>query len=245
MTTLLTDNGWVNRETGEDLGKWTNEADIVDLDDKIVVYRDVVANTLGGDDVLIGSSELEVGIKNFGTIQTVEGNDAITGNGGIAGIVNGRFGTITTGEDDDVITGSDALIGIENLGMIKTGDGNDIITGSGSSFGISNFGTIETGDGSDTIDAFSGGFSGFGTINLGPGGDLIKGFGEQIVDGGGDFDTAALGFNYDKDLISLGSTADTSIDITSSGKTMSFDNVEFFDFNSQTFTLEELQGMVT
>ena len=244
MTTLLTDNGWVNRETGEDLGKWTNEADIVDLDDKIVVYRDVVANTLGGDDVLIGTSELGVGIKNFGTIQTVEGKDTITGNGGIAGIVNGRFGTITTGEDDDDITGSDALIGIENLGLIKTGDGRDIITGSGSKSGISNFGTIETGDGSDTIDAFSGGFTGFGTINLGPDDDLIKGFGEQIVDGGDGYDTAALGFDYDEDRISLGSTADTSIDITFSGQTMSFDNVEGFDFNGQTFTLEQLQDVV-
>ena len=244
MTILLTDNGWVNRETGEDLGTWDNEADLVDLGDKIVVYRKFVVNALEGDDLIIGSSELGVGIKNFGTIQTVEGNDTITSNGGLAGIFNGRFGTITTGEDDDVITGSDALIGIENLGMIKTGGGNDIITGSGSEYGIFNFGMIETGDGSDTVDAFSGGFTGFGTINLGPGDDLIKGFGEQIVDGGDGYDTAALGFNYDKDRISLGSTADTSIDITFSGQTMSFDNVEGFDFNGQTLTFDQLKDVV-
>ena len=103
---------------------------------------------------------------------------------------------------------------------------------------------IETGDGSDTVDAFSGGFTGFGTINLGPGDDLMKGFGEQIVDGGDGYDTAALGFNYDEERISLGSTADTSIDITFSGQTMSFDNVEGFDFNGQTLTFDQLKDVV-
>ena len=242
MTTLLVDDGWINE--GGDFFPWTDNTDIVDEGDDILVEEEVVTNTLQGDDLIIGSSELGVGIKNFGTIQTVEGDDTITSNGGLVGIFNSRFGTITTGEDDDVITGSDALIGIGNRGLIKTGNLNDIIIGSGSEYGISNFGIIESGNGKDTIDALDGGFIGFGTINLGLDDDLIRGFGEQVVDGGDGFDTAALGFDYDQDRISFGSTADTSIDITFSGRTMSFDNVEEFDFNGQLFTLGELQDLV-
>ena len=243
MTTILTENSWINRDTGEDLGKWTNETDISDLGDKIVVYRKVITNTLEGDDTIIGTSERE-GINNFGTIQTMEGNDAITGKGEIAGIINNHSGTITTGEDNDTITGSDALIGIENLNLIKTEDGNDTIIGSGSISGISNLSIIETGDGSDTIDAFSGGFRGVGTINLGQGEDIIRGFGNQIVNGGDDNDTAELGLNFDEDLISLGSIDDNSIDITFNDQTMSFTNVERFDFNGQEFTPEELQNFI-
>ena len=75
---------------------------------------------------------------------------------------------------------------------------------------------------------------------MGPGDDLIKGFGEQIVDGGSDFDTAELGIDYDENLISSGSLPEIDIEIGG----MFFTDVEKFDFNGQEFSLEELQEVV-
>ena len=395
MTTILTEIGWED-ENGISLGTWTNRADLVNEDDRIVVATGVIANTLGGDDTIIGTSDFtplpsppapppgiqliensgitsrgtiktgngsdningtgvgfgignrgiietgngndningtgncvgifnsaldnlgiietgngndningtgSAGIVNFGTIKTGNGSDDINGTGDLAGetpdeipcapinfnsalvnigmidtgrgndniigtngesegIENRSTGTIKTGNGNDNIIGSGDIAGLTNLGTINTGNGKDQIigtnlTGSGEDIaGINNTGTIDTGKGNDIVDALTGGFASFGlipvpegdedvgTINLGQGKDLIRGFGEQIVDGGRGFDTAELGIDFDENLITFGSTGATSIDITFDSATMSFTDVELFDFNGQEFALEQLQDMV-
>ncbi len=219
MTTRLTETGWENVETVELLGTWTNQADLVDEGDEIIVDSDVTANTLAGADTIFGLNS----INNQGTIDTGDGNDIISAGGRDESLVN--EGTIETGFGNDAISGSTGGVGITNSGMIDTGDGHDTITGSGLnpqtiSIGIDNDGTIKTGNGRDTVDALTGGFSGDGTINLGDGDDLIRGFGNQIVDGGRDFDTAQFDFSSDEVDISL--ISDNSLVLAKSSEEMTF-----------------------
>lgn len=199
-------------------------------------------NTGTGNDSLSGDGY--IGILNRGTINTGTGDDSIFGRG-VAGINN--VSTINTGTSNDSIFGQ-GRSGIVNNGTINTGAGNDSISGQGTLSGITNGGIINTGGGNDTVDALTGGFSSGGTIDLGVGRDLIRGFGaqvvEQIVDGGRGFDTAELGIDFDENQITFGSTAPTSIDITFDSATMSFTDVESFDFNGQVFALEQLQDIV-
>ena len=170
-------------------------------------------------------------------VNTFEGDDSIIGTSELVGIVN--LGTIETSGGDDTITGTGGLVGITNFGSIITGDGDDIITGSGGVVGIDNFGMIETGGGDDLIV----GSTGSGVINLGQGDDLVRGVSGQFIDGGPGFDTTELGIDYDENLISIGVTGSTSIEVTSAGETTSFDNVELWDFNGQEFTLEQIQEL--
>jgi hypothetical protein len=274
MTTILTEIGWED-ENGNSLGTWTNRADLVDEGDEITVAENVTANSLAGNDIIIGTSTEEtvlpvppgfgipvIGIYNRGgSIDVDHGNDFISGTGnGIensVGILNIE-GSIEGNNGEDSIFG----IGTGNGGFgiyngdsnIDGGNGNDSISGTATSnssdsvtVGILNQGTINTGNGNDTVDALTGGFAAIdalGEIDLGSGRDLIKGCGEQIVDGGRGFDTSELGIDFDENLITFGSTAPTSIDITFDSATMSFTDVELFNFNGQEFSLEQLQDMV-
>ena len=237
-------------------------ANILGADDLIVGYGGTVAigifndgstiDTENGNDTIIGTGVLGI-FNDGGMIDTGHGNDSITGTGEFSsGIVNDG-GMIDTGHGNDLITGT-AIIGtgefssgiVNDGGMIDTGQGNDLIIGDGEFIGIDNGGMINTGEGNDIIAGTSSstgtrGFDGGGTIDLGQGDDLIRGFGDQIVNGGSDFDTAELGFDYNEEEIILGSTDDNSIEITFDGATMVFTNVELFDFNGDEFTLEELQ----
>jgi hypothetical protein len=213
-------------------------------------------NTNNGNDTITGTGFDGFFLSVSSSINTGSGNDDITGSGFAVGI-NSR-GTINTGNGDDTITGSaegppDDLFGSTGIsnssGTINTGAGNDTILASGNSVAISNSsGTINTGAGNDIIDALTGGFSdsdGSGRINLGRGDDLIRGFGDHQgnIDGGRGYDRAELGFDYDETLITFGSTNSTSIEITFDSATMSYTNIELFDFNGQTFSLESLQAM--
>lgn len=123
MTTLLTNNGWIN--ANDESFPWTNQTDVVNpegSEDNIVVNLDVEANSLGGDDIITDIDSI-FGIDNFGTINTGDGNDIIIGTGSIAGIQN--FGTINTGNGNDSITSTGGFIGISNESTITTGKGDD------------------------------------------------------------------------------------------------------------------------
>ncbi len=219
------------------------------------IYNTDTIKTGAGKDTIIGTGGLSDGFFGIynggGSIDTGAGKDTIIGIGTSTGIA---YGTIKTGDGNDTIKGNSTVDSIYNQGgivnvNINTGAGNDTIIGHNNSTssapGISNEGTvIDTGVGKDTVDALTGGFSGDGMIDLGVGRDLIRGFGEQIVDGGRGFDTAELGIDFEENQITLGSTAPTSIDITFDSATMSFTDVELFDFNGQEFALEQLQDMV-
>ena len=172
------------------------------------------------------------GIYNSGTIEMDNGNDKITG--------FAEFENLFGHEDEDDAIGSASAIAIADSSA-------DLFT---EVFGIYNSGTIEMGNGDDEItgigpDAFSG-FLGGGMIDLGKGNDIIDGFGEQTVFGGKGFDTAKFDFELDMS-ITLDTSSPNNINITANEViTMSFLDVEQFEFaNNETFTLEELQSMIT
>ncbi len=222
-----------------------------------------------GDDIISGSGFV-IGVGSRSKIDTGNGDDTIIASAdgivfnsdgtpselfGSTGIANSQ-GTIDTGNGDDTIIASGRVISISNNnGTINTGKGDDIIIANSEEdefFDVAIFnqsGTINTGKGNDVIDALTGGFSDFdgsGQINLGQGDDLVRGFGDHRgnVDGGRGYDIAELGFDYDETLITFGSVDSSSIDITFDSATMSFTNVEIFDFNGQEFSLEQLQAEV-
>lgn len=139
----------------------------------------------GGNDIIAGTIiNGDSGILILdGILDTGNGNDTVSGNGGINDIGNAGFGinnqdgTISTGNGNDVITGTGGNggiggAGILNFGIITTGNGNDAIIGSGL-YGIINYGTIMTGNGNDTITANGGIFNDGGKIATGSGNDIV------------------------------------------------------------------------
>src|SRR4028118_1776189 len=124
-------------------------------------------------DDIVPESGYDEQILNTGIVNTLAGNDRITGT---------------------VIEGAFPPYGFINEGILNTADGDDIITGviydpyaSSGGFNIINSGTLNTGEGDDLIDGSQGnygswGFSGInttGTLNAGGGDDTITGVGTQ------------------------------------------------------------------
>ena len=258
-------NDSITGGTGDTNFSGINNAGIIDTGDgndtitgagdSYGIYNTDTIKTGAGKDTITGSGGLSDGFFGIfnggGSIDTGAGKDTITGIGTSTGIA---YGAIDTGDGNDTIKGTSTFDSIYNQGgivnvNINMGAGSDTIIGQNNSTssapGISNEGTvIDMGAGKDTVDALTGGFGGSGSVDLGEGQDLIRGFGQQIVDGGRGFDTAELGIDFDENQITFGSTAPTSIDITFDSATMSFTDVEVFDFNGQEFALEQLQDMV-
>jgi hypothetical protein len=160
---------------------FTDEDDIVPESGVNQILNTGIANTLAGNDSIIGTS-----ISNFNNVG-----------------INNFFGFINTGDGDDTLIGTATGglgYGIQNYdgntdagGIINTGAGKDTIIATGSTYGIYNFNAIETGTGDDIIDtddghdiitgiANSADFGGIfntinGIINTGNGSDIITGIG--------------------------------------------------------------------
>ncbi|MCC0178124.1 hypothetical protein I4641_14155 [Waterburya agarophytonicola K14] len=247
---LIDDDAQLNTGNGNDT---INSSGFIAID----LGFNAQLNTGNGNDNLVGQGFDGFFLRVSSTINTGNGNDNIFGTGLAVGV--GSRGTIIMGKGDDIISGiatnpADNFFGstgVANfLGTIDTGEGNDIIFAKSNNVAISNrSGTINMGKGNDIIDALTGGFADFdgsGRISLGQGNDLIRGFGDHRgnVDGGHGYDRAELGFDYDENLITFGSTNSTSIDITFDSATMSFSNIEAFNFNGQEFSLAQLQNEV-
>ena len=149
--------------------KFTKKADKAISEKGWEVLEGVVINALAGNDIIKGTSSTDSGIGNYGTINTGDGKDTITG------------------------TGTGDFYGIGNDGTINTGAGNDIIKGTGTGYGILNTGTINTGAGNDIVDALEGGFDGDGTTYLDAGNDTLKGFGTGNFYGGAGTDKLFFG----------------------------------------------------
>jgi hypothetical protein len=129
-------------------------------------------------------------IFNTGIANTLAGNDILIGTGSTYGLVN--YGTLNTGDGMDIIIGTsgNGYIGINNASgaSIQTGDGNDTIISTGV---IYNGGSINTGNGNDSIIANQG-FNGLGSVSLGDGDDYIKSFGAGNFYGGSGNDILEL-----------------------------------------------------
>jgi hypothetical protein len=130
---------------------FTNKADIVPPLGIEEITNAGIANTIGGNDKITGTTTVTGdgiynGIENRGTINTDVGNDKITGIGTTPNTVpitnaidligiNNYGGTINIGTGDDEITGiatnAYSNIGIFNTanGVIDGGNGDDKITG--------------------------------------------------------------------------------------------------------------------
>jgi len=151
---------------------FTEQDDIVPASGVEEILNTGIANTLAGNDIIIGTKEMTTSdtsfqdrfssIFNSGTLNTADGNDIITG-------------TISGIEDSPDYY---SYYGIYNIGSICTGDGNDKIMGRGV-YGLVNYFTIATDNGNDTISGTGeGGAAGLytrETINTGDGDDIITG----------------------------------------------------------------------
>jgi hypothetical protein len=138
------------------------------------------------DDIVPGSGQIQ--ILNSYLVNTLAGNDQITGIGNDYGFKN--LGVLNTNDGDDIIIGSGegrgGGYGIYNIGTLNAGEGNDLITGVGLyTFnpyydGIYNIGTLNVGEGNDTITASANqdGIYNMGTLNTENGNDIITFYGE-------------------------------------------------------------------
>jgi hypothetical protein len=185
---------------------FTNEDDIVPASGVEEIVNTNIANTLAGNDIINSRSEgtsegLTYSFRNYGTLNTGEGNDILTGTlndsygFALSAVAIYNEGAIDTGDGNDIITGiieeaDQPSYAIFNIGgTIDTGDGNDIITGINQQrTGILNwYSNINTGDGDDTITGISnagngnGLYNDDGTINTGNGDDIITGTGSNGI----------------------------------------------------------------
>jgi hypothetical protein len=153
---------------------FTDQDDTVPPSGVEEILNNSIVNTLAGNDVITGTGF--TGIQTSSTLNTDDGNDIITGN--------------STGDGHGII----------NTGVINTGNGKDIITATAStiqySFALSNFSIIDTGEGNDTITGI--GITGTGNVGIynsnyiresypqiktGEGNDIITGIGDFINEG--------------------------------------------------------------
>src|SRR4028119_1360230 len=125
---------------------FTDQDDIVPQSGYAPILNTGIVNTLAGNDSITGSGIgndglFDYGFKNAGVLNTDDGNDTITGS-----VTYERFG-------------NNNGYNIINFDTLNTGEGNDIIDGSYLSngyavfSGIYNPGTLNTGEGDDTITA--------------------------------------------------------------------------------------------
>jgi hypothetical protein len=183
---------------------FTDEDDIVPLFEEDAIVNTDTANTLGGNDLITGTTitgSNNFGIWNSGTINTGAGHDIIIGicDENHPWIPNAAIrsdgGTINTDEGDDIIIGTsqtyDGIFIISGC-TINTGDGNDQIIGSaiGSGINVNSQSIIDTGNGNDAITGIgSHGVSNHFIINTGDGDDKITGIG--TIFNSGTMDTGA------------------------------------------------------
>jgi hypothetical protein len=149
------------------------------------------------DDIVPESGEAQILNSNNGysAVNTLAGNDRITGSGGnnyydVLGYGFKNEGVLNTDDGDDVITGITVenfssysnSYGLVNEGTLNTGRGNDEIFGFGYYIdtgyynGIYNSGTLNAGEGDDKITGYGNGEYGLfnnGTLNTEDGNDII------------------------------------------------------------------------
>jgi len=183
---------------------FTEQDDIVPASGMELIVNSAITNTLAGSDVITGRSEgtsegLTYSFRNFGTLNTGEGNDQLTGTlndpygFALTTVAIYNEGAIDTGNGNDIITAiiqeavmntSYAIFNIE--GTIDTGDGNDTIIGiTPKGTGILSWDSnINTGDGNDNIIGISTAEMGSGILNLGI---IDTGNSNDIITGTGNF----------------------------------------------------------
>jgi hypothetical protein len=117
---------------------FTDRADVVPASGVEEISNTGVANTLAGNDIVIGTKEITIdtppqnrfgSIFNSGTLNTADGSDIITGT-----INRQEIPFVHPDEDYDYYIFYENYYsayssGIYNIGSIYTGDGNDRITG--------------------------------------------------------------------------------------------------------------------
>jgi hypothetical protein len=176
---------------------FSEQDDVVPLSGTEEIVNTGIANALGGNDVITGSSEWEPGFFNTGIFNTDDGNDIITGiNTRFSfGIINSFDTILGTGQGNDTITSigfilnggridtgnaEDSIISqgtFINRGEVFLGDGNDLFTANvdilTGAYGIENYTIIDTGEGNDMITTTGGSIRNINFIGTGGGNDII------------------------------------------------------------------------
>jgi hypothetical protein len=154
--------------------KFTNQDDLAPASGTAEIVNSAVVDTLNGNDVITGNGQTLRQVLFYGSLTV--------------GVYNGSGGAISTGEGLDAIVGYGG-VGIFNdlTATIGTGNGNDTVSGCGCDYGkyskgILNSGKIATASGSDTIigNAYgesSVGISNSGSISTEDGDDNVVGSG--------------------------------------------------------------------
>jgi hypothetical protein len=238
---------------------FTDEDDIVPAFGEEEILNTGIANTLAGNDIILGTKQTSIdtpnqqvftSLFNSGTLNTADGDDIITGIishiesiGNYWAIYN--TGSIYTGNGNDKIMGS-GFYGIVNYSTIATDNGNDTIsgTGEGGAAGLYSQGNINSGDGDDIITGTnsSGGgygiFNGFGTPDEIANTTLDTGDGNDTITG-----TAAFGI-FNLAIINTGNGADSIICDASSndGNGYGFYNRGTINTGNGNDTITEISG---
>jgi hypothetical protein len=161
---------------------FTDEDDIVPASGvEQIVNTSIIVNTLAGNDIITGRGS-RFSFLNYGVLNTSDGDDILIGSRNLNEDPDlGGAGFYTYGGDftTDFFSGTKRYGGI-----IDTGNGNDIITGiakRGAGIVVTSLGTITTGNGNDTI---TGTATNTGirldngdTVDTGNGNDIITGTG--------------------------------------------------------------------
>jgi hypothetical protein len=187
---------------------FTEQDDIVPAFGVEEILNTGIANTIAGNDRIIGvsaagsgSSTFNSGIYNTGTLNTGNGNDILEGhsNGNRSGINNS--GNLNTGNGNDIITGTaynstgEYVFGFITSGSFYTGDGDDIITSVGS-IGLWHDGQYDRSTGS------------FNQFDTGEGNDIIIGVGSDM----GIFNSGSVILTRGGNDIIIGSGGSVGID---------------------------------
>ncbi len=152
---------------------FTDQDDIVPASGVEQILNTGVVNTLAGNDRITGTGSDyrdygDYGFENVGTLNTDDGNDTITGIAGGPYNFNAIFD-----------------FGISNSGTLNTARGDDVITGRGYIRGIVNSGIFNTGEGNDKITANGfrqqGALHNTDTFNTGEGNDTITAEGGEWI----------------------------------------------------------------
>jgi hypothetical protein len=113
-----------------------DEDDIASVSVVEQILNTEVANTLGGDDIIIGTAK-DYGFENISVLSTDDGNDTIMGIENLDPELDSsydlvNFGTLNTDEVNDILTGTSRDDDFVNSGTLNADENNDILTGTAS-----------------------------------------------------------------------------------------------------------------
>ena len=115
---------------------FTDEDDIASVSAVEQILNTEVANTLAGDDIIIGTAN-NYGFENISVLSTNDSNDTIMGIENLDPEFDSSYDLVNSGilnadEDNDILTGTSRDEDFVNSGTLNADENNDILTGTAS-----------------------------------------------------------------------------------------------------------------